>query len=95
MNKRTKLILTIIGAAAVIVPAVLLITLSAKEPGSPQVSSDKRNIDTRNIEEVARRSAPVASPVAVPSPSPSTDSASLASPSPSPLAEEGKEDLEE
>lgn len=92
MNKRTKLILSVIGALAVVVPVVLLLTLGSKAPQAPGVSSEKRNIDTKNVGEVARRAAP--SPVALPSPSPSTESASPASsPSPSPEVEE-EEDLE-
>lgn len=86
MSKRTKLILSIIGAAAILVPAVLLITLSGRAPASPQVSSEKRNIDTGNVGEVAKRLAP--SPAILPSAPPSTESATPAtSPSPSPEVE--------
>lgn len=86
MNKQTKLILTVLGAAAILIPVVLLLTLSSKAPEVPPVSSEKRNIDTRNVSDVARRSAPRESP-ALPSPSPATGSAAVASPSPSPSPE--------
>ena len=82
MNKRTKLILSVSGILAIVIPVVLLLTLSSSAPGAPEISSEKRNIDRQNVEEVARRSSP--SPATLPSPSPSTESASLASPSPSP-----------
>lgn len=86
MSKRTKLILSIIGAAAILVPVVLLVALSGRAPASPQVSSGERSIDTGNVGEVAKRLAP--SPVTLPSASPSTESATPAtSPSPSPEAE--------
>lgn len=91
MNKRTKLILSVLGAGAIIVPLVLLVTFSARTPSTPQVSSEKRDIDTRGVEEVAKRAVPEQSPVVLPTPSPSTESASPASPtpSPSPASDEG------
>lgn len=86
MNKRTKLILSIIGVAAILVPVILLVTLSGRAPASSQLSSEKRNIDTGNVGEVAKRAAP--SPVTLPSAPPSTESATPAtSPSPSPEVE--------
>lgn len=88
MNKRTKLILSVIGAAAILVPVVLLITLSGRSPTTPNVSPEKRNIDTGNVGEVVKRSAP--SPVILPSAPPSTESATPATspfPSPTPQAE--------
>ena len=77
MNKRTKLILSIIGASAIIIPVVLLVVLT-KNPGQDlQLSSDKRSIDTKTIEESVKN---VPKPQQIsPMPSPATPSASPAS----------------
>lgn len=88
MSKQTKIILSIIGAAAIIVPLILLITLSSKTKEAPPVSSDTRSIDAGNVEDAARRAIPSPSPQEIPSPSPSTESAQpetvLESPLPTP-----------
>lgn len=75
MNKRTKLVLTAVGLAAILVPVFLLITLSSRPQKAPDVSGDKRNIDAKNVQDAAKR---VVSPSPSPAPSEqfSTQSAS-------------------
>ena len=74
MNKRTKLILSIIGVSAIIIPVVLLLILTKNPSQQVQIPSDKRSIDAKNIEESAKRVPK--NQVAFPTPSPSTPSAS-------------------
>ncbi len=52
MNNKTKLILTAIGLAAIIVPAILLFVLTSKktDPGSLNVNSGSRQINKANID---------------------------------------------
>jgi len=85
MNKKTKLLLSIVGVAAVLIPVVLLVTLSSKSSGVPEVSSEKRSIDAKNVGEAAKRSIPVQTPPVLPSPTPASGSAATAAPSPSPV----------
>jgi len=84
MNKQTKMILTVIGLGAIIVPAILLIVASSGSRESPDPASGNRTIDAQNIEEtvnrIPRKPAEVYSP-----PPPSTPSAI---PSPE-ISEEG------
>lgn len=56
MSKKTKLILSIIGLAAVIIPVLLLLFLTGRaSKQAPDISSEKREIDTKNIEEAVRK----------------------------------------
>lgn len=80
MNKQTKLILSLIGVSALIVPAVLLIVFTNKNQQTPEVQSDSRQIDSESIKQTTKKAAP--SPVEFPSPSPATTSAK-----PSPFSE--------
>lgn len=70
----TKLILSLIGVSAIIIPAILLIVLTGKGPGQQEASSGRRTLDTKTVEEAVRR-VPSPSPVILPSPSPSSPSA--------------------
>ncbi|MEK9147201.1 MAG: hypothetical protein AAB639_03315 [Patescibacteria group bacterium] len=79
MNKKTKLILSIIGVAAIVVPSVLLLLISSRNVPAPQVSTDKRQIDTKNVQESAASAQP--SPTPLPSPSPTPSPSPEASPS--------------
>lgn len=85
MSKQTKLILTVLGIAAVIVPIVLLLTLGSKTSDIPPVSSDSRNIDEKNIQDVTKKTpgpevpSPVASASHSPSPSPTNVPAATSS----------------
>jgi len=84
MDKKVKLILSLIGLGAVVVPVVLLVTLSSKTPQQPQISTQTRSIDAANVADAAKRAIPSPSPFLEPSPTPATESAVPAEPSPSP-----------
>ncbi|OGD95634.1 hypothetical protein A3F02_02600 [Candidatus Curtissbacteria bacterium RIFCSPHIGHO2_12_FULL_38_9b] len=77
MNKQTKLILTFVGAAAIIIPALLLIFLGSKTQEDPQVDSGSRTIDQSAIQNTVRNRVPKQVIVTTPTPisSPATDSA--------------------
>ena len=77
MNK-SRIILTIIGFAALAVPVVLLIVFSSKAQLVPAASTQGRTIDTKKVEETARRLTP--SPSLLPEPSVSVSPVPLASP---------------
>lgn len=67
MSKRTKMMLSLVGVSAVMVPALLLLFASSRTQSVPEVSDTKRTIDQSNLEKSAKK-VPVASPVALPSP---------------------------
>jgi len=73
MDKRTKLILSTVGACAIIIPALLLIFLTPKTQKEPSVSSESRNLDKSAIENVVKDASPRVAEF--PSPSPATASA--------------------
>lgn len=58
MTKKTKMLLTIIGVAALVVPVLLLVFLTAKPKGSPTVPQDKRSLDKGTIEETVKKVVP-------------------------------------
>lgn len=69
MNKRTKLILSVIGVSAVVLPVVLLVLLTSGGEQAPEIPGDRRQLDTRNVEEAAKRTVPVTvTPVSTPEP---------------------------
>ncbi len=82
MGFRNKIILSIIGIGAVVVPAVLLITLTSGSSRQPAVSSGDRQIDSGNIEDAVRRALPSPSPIVEPSPTPEVDLESTSSSEP-------------
>lgn len=88
MNK-TKLVLAFVGLAAIVVPAILLITLSGRPAEMPQLPSETRKINTKNVEDAAARARPSPAPIVVsPSPRPTESSLSAAptsTPTPSPI----------
>lgn len=49
MSKRAKIILSLIGAAAVLVPAALLMITSSGPAKSPDIDSATRQIDQINV----------------------------------------------
>jgi len=73
MSKRTKLILSIIGVSAIIIPVVLLIVFTQNTGTQPEIPSGQRTIDVGNIEK-AVKNAPKKESV-FPTASPSTPSA--------------------
>ena len=50
--KGTRLILSLIGIAAVIIPAILLVIFSAREKKQPNVSNSSRQINPSTVEDV-------------------------------------------
>lgn len=76
MNKATKIILSIIGIGAIIIPAVLLVVFTGKTPKEPPIASGSRQLDTQNIKETVEKVPPkqpeFPSPVATASASPSS-----------------------
>jgi len=73
VNKQTKLILSIIGASAIIVPVVLLVVLTRSTAQIPQPSGENRSINTKTIEDAVKK-APKKETI-FPTPNPSTPSA--------------------
>ena len=71
MNKRTKLILSVIGLAALILPAVLLLVLSSRTREAPAASTEEREVNARNIQDTASQLA-LQSPAASPAPASSS-----------------------
>lgn len=67
MNNKTKLILTAIGLAAIIIPAILLYTLTSAKPDSASsaANSGSRQINKANIEKEVNKNKP-AQPTATP-----------------------------
>lgn len=71
MDKK-KIILSIIGLAALVVPVVLLVIFTSKPTQQPSVSSGERSIDPKTVEDVVGKIVPE---VPVVSPTPATSSA--------------------
>ncbi len=84
MNKRTRLILSVIGVGAVVVPVILLLVLTGRGKQSQPVDESLRQIDTKNVKDAVRRQAALASPFASPSASPTPEGSASASPLASP-----------
>lgn len=72
MNKKTRLLLSVIGVSAVVVPAILLLVVSKSAKQEPQVTTGKRSVDTNSIERSAKT---VATPKPAATPKTSTGSA--------------------
>ncbi len=64
MSKITKLILSVVGVAAVVVPAILLIVTTSRTKEVPAVPSGEREIDTKNIRESTGKFEPSSLPAA-------------------------------
>lgn len=69
MNKKTKIILSIIGISAVLIPAALLMLVSQNTQVPPAANDAPRQIDQINIED-KQNSMPTPPPVLNPTPSP-------------------------
>lgn len=87
MSKRVKIILSVVGIAAVVVPALLLVFLSSGTQPVPQVSQAKRSVDVNSLEDTVKRTmpdsnapAPLSLPSQQPSPSPSASPSSSGGP---------------
>lgn len=70
MNMKTKIILSIVGLSAVVVPTLLLIFVSRGPEEIPQVDTSSRQIDPGNIERLKKNAVESPLPVAIPTPSP-------------------------
>lgn len=77
MNRTAKIVISAIGLAAVIVPAVLLIIFSAKGQAQPNVSNSTRQIDQGKVDEIVSKHPPII----LVSPKPASSSASPLLPS--------------
>lgn len=85
METKTKMILTAIGLAAIIVPAVLLVVFSSNKPKAADVTipAGNRQINQGAIQKEVPTNIPaVASPVPTPSPKLPTSPTPKATPSP-------------
>lgn len=54
MNKQNKIVLSVIGLAALIVPAILLIIFSAKTPKEPPPDTGSRSINSETIQKAVK-----------------------------------------
>ncbi len=76
MDKK-KIVLTIIGIAALVVPVILLIVFTSDAvEQQPEVSTGERKINPQTVEEAAKK-IPSPSPIILPSPTPATTSAEV------------------
>lgn len=75
MDKK-KIILSLVGIAAILVPVVLLVVKTKQAQEQPNISTDERRIDPKTVEDAVRK-APLSSPIILPSPSPATASAEV------------------
>ena len=73
MNRNTKIILSVLGIGAVVVPAIFLIFLTKNSPAEPNLPSGNRTIDEKSIESAVDKIQP--KEPQFPSPSPATPSA--------------------
>lgn len=63
MNKRTRMVLSLVGVSAVVVPAVLLLVVSSRTLKEPEVGTNTRSVDTGNIEKTVKLTpSPAATP---------------------------------
>lgn len=71
MSKKTKVVLSFVGVSAVVVPVLLLIFTASNTRAVPEVSQENRPVDTKSLEDTARRTLPSGIPMPTPSPVPS------------------------
>lgn len=76
MSNKTKIILSIIGISALLIPAILLIRLSPKSKEGSDIPQTSRQIDPKVIEEAVKTTP--REQLIVPSPIPASASASPA-----------------
>lgn len=73
MDKK-KIIISLIGIAALVVPVILLIVFTGRPTKQPSVASGERSIDPKTVEDVVGKIVPPA-PIVVATPTPATPSA--------------------
>ena len=54
MNKKTRMILSLVGVSAVVVPAILLLVVSRSAIREPDVAGGTRTVDSGNIEKTVK-----------------------------------------
>ena len=74
--EKKKVILSLIGLGALIIPVVLLIIFSNRSTKQPEVSMENRSINPQTVQDVVSK-IPTPEPIIFPSPSPATNSAEL------------------
>ena len=80
MNKTTKIALSLIGLAAVVVPAILLTVLSPKSGSAQKAPGANRSINSGAIEDVVNKAFPqesVVQPTPIIQPTPASSSAQI------------------
>lgn len=77
MNK--KIILSIIGVAALVIPVILLITFATNDEAEVKIPTGQRPINKTNVQEVVNKASPPpkAIPLPVASPTPASSSADI------------------
>lgn len=58
MNKKTKLVLSVVGVAAFVVPVILLVLSTSWTREIPEVPQEKRKVDIKSLEDVVRKNSP-------------------------------------
>ena len=74
--EKKKIILSLIGLGALIIPVVLLIFFTNHNSKQPGTTSENRSINPETVQDVVRK-IPTPAPIILPSPSPATVSAEL------------------
>ena len=74
--EKKKIILSLIGLGALIIPVVLLIFFTNRNSKQPGTTSENRSINPETVQDVVRK-IPTPAPVILPSPSPATKAAEL------------------
>ena len=70
MDKKTKVILSIIGIGAIAVPVALLLFVTSRSSQVPEVPIEKRQINARNVEQTTQKTLPDENPTPTPTPTP-------------------------
>ena len=81
MDKKTKVILSIIGIGAIAVPVALLLFVTSRSSQVPEVPIEKRQINARNVEQTTQKTLPDETPTPTPTPAGATGSALPTAPS--------------
>lgn len=64
MNKKTKMILSVVGVCAVIVPALLLWYLSSNSKQEPKINNSKRPVSAAAVQNTQNKPVATTRPVA-------------------------------
>jgi len=72
--EKKKIILSLLGLAALVVPVILLIVFTGNKAKQPNTQSGERKVDPQAVQSVVNKY-PTPPPVNIPSPTPATPSA--------------------